>query len=171
MIGQEKEYKGQTYDGADVHFYRGNQTPRALIKTQLINPLHFWFCKDVSQSFPIASTPHGLRYIVEITLEKLKNIVQEYPYVYINQIKFENGLKRNTRMYFNPGKLIGNINMFLYINNLFLDIEIKKLVLSRVQFILIWMTRTHINEVAKGFSWIKSLSWPIEYLSIGFRPL
>ena len=145
---------------------RGLQTPKLFQLITLLIPLHFWFCNHIDQVLPLISLPYGRRFI-EITLEKLNNIVYEVPYIYVQNLNNE------VKPYFKSGVISSHIkSLCLYINNIFLDTEVLNIIFSKLQVHLVRIMKTQTQEIGDvPLCWLSWINWPVEYLIFGFRPL
>ena len=179
--------------------FNGLQTPKlALSPTSFWIPLQFWFCKDVSCSFPSLSVPHGQRFI-EMTLDEINNIIIETPYLFVRQARFEiyngnfpynfriEGADRSlnttqlgnyeviysTIPYFKPGTLTGSISkLHLYVNNIFIMPEIQQILLYKTHTTLIRATRYQKETIGQEKQvQLQQISWPVEFVTFGFQPL
>jgi hypothetical protein len=69
--------------------------------------------------------------------------------------------------------LLGNINMDLYIDNIFVNPEVHDIYIKRIGFTLIRVHRFQSNRetVSQDQVLLSQLKWPIEYMFVGMRPV
>ena len=71
------------------------------------------------------------------------------------------------------GTLSGSIQqMLLYINNIFIEPEIHTIYLNKAHTNIIRVTRIHKETIGRETQMkLDQISWPVEFLSIGFQPI
>ena len=138
-------------------------------------PLLFWFNTDFRLSIPSVAIPYGQRFI-SLTLANANKLVG-FPVEFgsntlvgsntcdfskdNNSVKVSNAWT-NTKL---------DIELTLYINNLFVNPEIHEIFIRRISFNLIRVHKEQSFSITKAQDslWLNSLKWPIETLYIGMR--
>nr|QIJ58136.1 structural protein p72 [African swine fever virus] len=164
----------------NVHYScNGPQTPKYYQPPlALWIKLRFWFNENVNLAIPSVSIPFGERFIT-IKLASQKDLVNEFPGLFVRQSRFIAGRPSRRNIRFKPWFIPGVINEIsltnneLYINNLFVTPEIHNLFVKRVRFSLIRVHKTqvtHTNNNHHDEKLMSALKWPIEYMFIGLKP-
>lgn len=159
---KEASFYSNEYTGTFI--YRdGPQTPKTYHEGfDIYAPLQFWCCGDVSHALLNAATATSQR-TVTCELAPISDIVQALSYTPNN---------------INPFDVLADLpltklefQVFLYVNNLFVNPEIYDIFASRVGFSLIRVHRRQINQIqhAKGSFLLDQLKFPAEYLMVGIR--
>jgi hypothetical protein len=157
----------------------GLQTP-AYGHEKVVNlwiPLLFWFNTDFRLSVPSVAIPYGQRYITT-TLANANKLIG-YP------IMFQGGLAHDsapcvtgysivTPDFYIAGSMTNSkldVELTLYINNLFVNPEIHEIFIRRISFNLIRVHKLQEFNITKSNDslLLNSLKWPIETLYIGMR--
>ena len=124
---------------------RGPQTPKFIQPNlSLWIPLHLWFCKSPEYAFPVVCLTHGTK-LIEIEIEKLKNLVYEVPV--IHKYNIQNFKFIDAGEVFIPQGISGKIvKADLYINNYFLSKEIIVIFVQQVNLLLVRIHQHFINS-------------------------
>ena len=157
----------------------GLQTP-AYCHEKEVNlwiPLLFWFNTDFRLSIPSVAIPYGQRYI-SLTLADLNKLINYEPKYFVESGVLSNScndlytqqLVPQSGM-FNNNKI--DIELTLYINNLFVNPEIHEIFIRRISFNLIRVHKEQSFTIddKKNSLWLNSLKWPIETLYIGMKSI
>ena len=153
----------------------GLQTPAYCHEkeVELWIPLLFWFNTDFKLSIPSVAFPYGHRFI-ELKLANLNKLIgfeinnsNVSPYFSGKYSKFNFSKPINGCEFLN-NKLM-NIELTLYVNNLFINPEIHEIFIRHIGFNLIRVhkEKTFILEKPKGTICLNSSKLPIETLYIG----
>jgi hypothetical protein len=156
----------------------------------------FWFCKDCRLAIASVSIPYGQRFIT-IDLETSTNILFVAPgdlYLQLTvQQQTSAGVGKGTAAAQGVTNVstwqtltpvlaagstvptdssLGNINMDLYIDNIFVNPEVHDIYIKRIGFSLIRVHRFQSNreQVSTDQVLLSQLKWPIEYMFVGLRP-
>lgn len=169
LVGQELPHEAhleqqtliQPNTRVAVDLYDGYQTPKGEhAALDVMVPLLFWFNQDVRLSIPSVAIPYGQRYI-KVTLANSTDLVELVAPPGANNT--DNGV-------------LGNLTIAectLFINNIFVNPEVHDIFIRRIGFTMIRVHKFHTQRLnnATDDILLQQLKWPIEYLTVGFRPL
>lgn len=165
-LNQAKTVVDSTRVGVSVS--DGFQTPKAAHTTlEMFIPLLFWFNRDPRLAVASVAIPQGQRFLnFEIARSEQMLVAINRGNAYIDSTK-PGGLT-NDATFVDP--LITRSD--LYINNLFVMPEVHDIYIARIGFSLIRVHRQHKATLTTDTNSLQltSLKWPIENLTIGFRP-
>lgn len=173
----------------------GFQTPKSVQpQLNLLIPLLFWFCTNFRVAVPSVCLPYGHR-IVTITLAPQNHILYTAPGNLFLRLITETitsaGVNKGTaaavdvtncsitesRMpvladgsKIDANQKIASAN--IYVNQLFCNSEIHDLYINRLGFSLIrvFKQQNTPNSDPEARILLNGLRWPVEYISLGFRP-
>jgi hypothetical protein len=158
-------------------------------------PLLFWFSRDFRLSIPSISIPYGQRFI-DIRLSSIKDLVYVEP-ANVFKLTHVRTLLQSEKNFANNGAekkelherqatvlltdyskseatgvKFDQIDIDLYINNIFVNSEIHDIYIKRVGFTLVRVFRQQTLSLNNSTSdqLLNELKWPIEYMCIGMRP-
>ncbi len=143
----------------------GLQTPKGIPevaeKVDLVIPLRFWFCSDVSQAVSSVAIPSNQR-MLTVKLANMNEVCELVP--------------RGTKTWADPGVQLGSQSVQLkrvelYINNLFVSPEVHDVYLNRLGFSLVRVHRRQVSHVSSGSGefQLNQLKWPLEWLAISTK--
>jgi hypothetical protein len=139
-----------------MQYAEGLQTPKTYHPaTDLWVPLQFDFCTDVSKALSNDLITNTQR-VITAEIEKISKLIQASD-INGNEISL-------------PISQL-QIDINLYVNNLFVNPEIHQIIASRIGWSLIRVHRKQSNRVIKSSDSIllNQMKYPIEYLIFGFR--
>ena len=171
---------------------RGPQTPKYYQPAlDIWNRLMFWFNTDLRLSLPMASIPYGSR-IIRIDYCTQDELAFEEPGLFVEQkhVSYTHtatspttaGASRDedstTVVTYRPYFVAGGLSTIklteptLYVNAFYTHEEIHTIYSKRISFTLVRVIRSQEYETSReSTDSVKlTLSWPVEYMFIGFRP-
>lgn len=169
MMGQEmpntaylqQNSQTQPTNRVAMQYYNGYQTPKGEHEAlTLMIPLQHWFNKDPRLAFPSVSIPNGTREI-ELDLCAASDLIEK---VSLNS----NTIADDGEV---PNLTINNI--YLYINNIFMNPDIHLIFIRKVGFTLIRVHKRHNQNLDKDSDKIQlvNLVWPVESLYVSIKPI
>jgi hypothetical protein len=143
--------------------YGGLQTPTGQKSegVELLIPLLFWFNLDARLSVPSVTIPFGQRFIKAIICNGNQ---------LVDLVPRGNGTWENPLATLDYSNMINNI--YLYINNIFVNKEVHDIFIERIGFTLIRVHRyqTFTLNMTSHRMLLSQLKWPTETILVGFRP-